>query len=556
MTPSIQLISDPDTGSVPEEEGVPSRPGPPTRPPRRKNTGLKGLPLRPVLRRVTTLRGKVLLACLGVFVIGVVGLISQINSKPAPPRISIATAQGTAEQVRRQVLDSTRSGDMSQSLAPGLGPEAASALHKAPAYFLSVFLKPSANEAHLAGLLASEKIVFHNSTDLVLHEVKLTANAVAAGGHMQDLSAQLDGQRAQANVSGATVTVKAPEGIKPGADTSLELTFDLTPPESDSEAARNPSVALTRAVKPAKLPMLATSGLAAFVDWYPRLGALSEQGWVAWPSTAEVGEASGESSFVYLDVECPHGWKSESGGHKFPISGEVTRPQARYLLAGAKALPLVAMRNGHDIAIDKGVFQARGLSLDTFGPALDGTVNQAMYAKAVLSNELESVLWRDTVVVGLATGSNPMVVADNMILIDEGSLVGNVSSGPGEVVAQRRQMLFEGVGAEWWGGRRNLDPAYQPALAQAFRAWAAASVWGKLGGDPLQERVLVDSFVDRYRTARGGETPDVTATGVYSDFDQPGKYDIARAKAGLMPLALVGALGEGSGAASWGGWSE
>ena len=107
---------------------------------------------------------------------------------------------------------SIRHGELSESLAPGRGDEAAASLDGAPAIFLSVAADPDAD----VPVEATQRLVFTNTSAVDLDAVRLHVLAPAVGAELRILDAKAGGRGVDARIEATTVVVPLPRGAGPG----------------------------------------------------------------------------------------------------------------------------------------------------------------------------------------------------------------------------------------------------------------------------------------------------------------------------------------------------
>lgn len=483
--------------------------------------------LRRFAAALATPRGAALAIALVALCAGVALLGVALTTGPGGARIDFDTASGSAGEIREATLASVRDGDISESLAPGVSADAASRLAEAPIYYLSVFAHADAESPGvLEEFAVAQRVAFVNTTGKPVGEVAFSTAGLGAESKIEDLRTGRDGSSVRQSDSEITVTLD--DELKAGGQAVIDFEYRFVPTRliesndiSDviSGGDTTTSAQLTR------------RNLAYLIDWYPRI---------------RLGDKPAAPAIASLDIDLPAGWTTASGGTRIVKSEDAARKRERYVLAGSTSMPLVAMLNAADAAVTDGAYRATGIGLDRFAAGIDDSVRQALYAKKFLSGRFESTLWRDNVVIALAlrVGSDT-VVADNVVLLSQ-DLLGAAPSaaGPGTKDADYRQLIFEGVAAEWWGGRVRIPVDTLPAYPKGLRAWSAALVWGALGGSSLERLASAQTLAEVYRQARNADTPDQVASAPLSSFTEPGELAIAASKVGLsVPGSAIGISG-------------
>ncbi len=490
---------------------------------------------------VKTPRGALLTIAVVAIVGGVIGMVVVLPSPAGTPRLAFDDIAGSPSQTRVNVLASTENGAVSTSLAPGLGGEAAVGLADAPLYFLSAYadIDIEAAPAMLEEFSVTEQVVFKNTSDVKLTDARLRVVGEVAGSELELL--EVGGAGDSATLRGSSMIVELSSPLEPGEEAVLDLSFRVRPPAlaqpgDIGDIITDPgtggdfgTVALTRA------------NLVYMLDWYPRLERLGPDGWVVASTDDEARDFSGPAGVVQFDIDLPDDWFISAGGTMLRDETARGRTKQRYVLAGSRALPFVAMRNGVEVDESIGEFRASGLSLDTFGFTLTDATRQALYAQAVLSDEFASNMWRDTAIVGLALGAgSDTIVADNMVLIDQDLLAKAVPNGAaGASGAEYRTHVFEGVAAQWWGGRTDIDADALPAYDEGLRQWSSALVWRRIGDDPLMRIATSNDIAKQYRSARDGGIADMPASLRHGDYESSQAIELAAAKVALAQPAVA-----------------
>lgn len=528
----------------------PRRPAPrPEHEPPRERSGPGPLTraARRALAWLRTPRGVVTAIVVVVVAAGAVALLLILGQGPGRPRLDFDDARGSADDIRAKVAASIRDGELSASLAPGRGDDAADRLDGAPAIFLSVVADPDAD----VPLKATQRIVVTNTAAVDLDDVRLHVLAPAIGAELNVLAASAGGRSTTARIEGTTLVVALPAPLAPGDAAVVDLSWDLIPTRVTESENPNPADVLRPGGQSRFVAQLVRRNLMYLFDWYPRPEPLAAGGWQPLQVDPEIADTHGPATSVELEVTRAPDWHVAAGGTRVRDATGAEVAAARYVLAGSRVAPLVVQRNTVELTVTRGVYHGIGVGLDTYGPAVEDAAGQALAAKAVMSQATGSPYWRDVVVVGLVFGGDAKYfVADNVVFVRQDVLArGAPGLGPGTQPSDYRQAAFEGSCAEWWGGVVDVDATAQPAFRTGVRRSAAAVVWRGIGGDGIGRLATADA-ARRYRVARAGGTPDTPADLRAAGYPTPGARDVADAKATLVYQALAVAAA-GNDPAAW-----
>jgi len=484
-------------------------------------------------------------------VLGAFGIWATIGAGPGPPRLSFDEARGSAAEVRAQVQRSIREGSLSTSLAPGIADAVADELATAPAVFLAAALDP---EDQSWPVVATERVLITNTTRSDLADVRMHVLAPAAEGEIEIAGAKVDGQGVPTRIEGTTLVVGVRHPLPPEGSALVELAWRLRPKELVESANLSPADVLSNPKDSSTFsPQLVRRNLMYLFDWYPRPLPLGDGGWEPLETDPLIADTAGPQGTLMVDLDHPDDWGVAASGARVDQGRADGRAHERYVLAGSRCGGLVLQRNTVERQVRKGDFVATGFGLDRFGPAVADAAANALFAKAVLSEQAGRTRWRQVSVVGLVfAGDAPMFVADDTVFVRQDVLAkGAPAQGPNTEESDYREAAFEGASAEWWGGAAEVDATRHVFLRSGFRRFSAALVWRAVGGDSAA-REISSASARRFRDSRLTGTADVpadVASGVYTALPQQA---IAGSKTALVELALASAR-DGDGPAAFDG---